>query len=63
VSAGFTTRSLKWYEFAVDLTRDEMTIFVGPDRSARLLEVGVVYADYGTPVIVHAMPARPRFLR
>jgi hypothetical protein len=38
-----------------------LTMFVGPDRAVRLLEVGVVDGDLG-PVIVHAMPARPKFL-
>lgn len=36
---------------------DEMTIFIGPDRTARLLEIGVVDSDDG-PLIVHSMPAR-----
>jgi hypothetical protein len=40
---------------------EDMTMFVGPDRAAQLLEVGVVDGDLG-PVMVHAMPARPRFL-
>jgi hypothetical protein len=31
-------------------------MFIGPDRSARMLEVGVVYGDLA-PVIVHAMKA------
>ncbi|MCD5315264.1 hypothetical protein [Kineosporia babensis] len=39
-----------------------LRMFIGPDRSARLLEVGVVEGDIA-PVIVHAMPARPKFLR
>lgn len=38
-----------------------MTMFVGPDRAAGLLEVGVVSA--ATPVIVHAMVARAKFLK
>lgn len=37
------------------------TMITGPDRSGALLEVGVVDAGDGTPVIVHAQPARPRF--
>lgn len=39
-----------------------MTMLIGPDRVARLLELGVVESDEG-PVVVHAMPARPKFLR
>lgn len=40
-----------------------MVLLVGPGRSGVLLEIGVVPADDGTPVIVHAMNARPKFLR
>jgi hypothetical protein len=41
---------------------DGFTIFVGPDEAANLLEVGVIDSDDG-PIIVHAMPARPKYLR
>ncbi len=37
-------------------------MYVGPDRTGRLLEVGVV-EWYEHLAIVHAMPARPNFLR
>lgn len=40
-----------------------VVMLVGPDRSGGLLEIGVVRSDDGTPVIVHAMRARPKFLR
>ena len=36
-------------------------MFIGPSRSAQLLEVGVVIDDEGVAVI-HAMDARPKFL-
>lgn len=39
-----------------------LTMLVGPSRAAHLLELGVVDSDAG-PVIVHAMPARPKYLR
>lgn len=43
---------------------DGMDMIVGPIRSAAyMLELGVVTAEDGTPVIVHAMPARPKYLR
>jgi hypothetical protein len=32
-------------------------------QSGALLEIGVVRSDDSTPVIVHAMKARPKFLR
>lgn len=41
---------------------DGFTMFIGGDRSGDLLEVGVVDGADG-PVIVHAMPARPQYLR
>lgn len=40
---------------------DDLTMLIGPDRSARLLEVGIATAD-GIDFIVHVMAARPRFL-
>ncbi len=44
-------------------TNDEsVTMFVGPSRSGHPLEVGVVVDDDGE-AIVHAMPARPKFLK
>ena len=39
-----------------------LTMFVGPGRDGTPLEVGVADSDAG-PVIVHAMRARPRYLR
>ena len=39
----------------------ELTMLIGPDRSANLLEVGIATAE-GIDFIVHAMTARPRFL-
>jgi hypothetical protein len=41
---------------------DDLTMLIGPDRAARLLEIGVVSAE-GIEFIVHAMPARDKFLR
>lgn len=40
----------------------DLVLLVGPDRTGRLLEVGVASAE-GFDFIVHAMPARPKFLR
>ncbi|TXI42580.1 MAG: toxin-antitoxin system toxin subunit [Mycobacterium sp.] len=37
-------------------------MLVGPDPSGRLLQVGVATAE-GIEFIIHAMVARPRFLR
>ena len=41
---------------------DGLTMFIGPARDATVLEVGVVDGEDG-PVIVHAMAARPKYLR
>lgn len=40
---------------------DDLTMLIGPDQSARLLEIGVAHAE-SVDFVVHAMPARPRFL-
>lgn len=40
---------------------DELTMLVGPDQAGRMLEIGVAHAE-GIDFIVHAMPARTRFL-
>ena len=41
---------------------DELTMLIGPDTAARLLEIGTAAAE-GIEFIVHAMPARQKFLR
>ena len=41
---------------------DGLVMVIGPDRSGRLLEVGVAMAEDLT-FLVHAMPARAKFLR
>lgn len=42
---------------------DSMTMFIGPDESGVLVEVGLV-EWHGSLAIVHAMrPARPKYLR
>ncbi len=38
-----------------------LVMLIGPDRAGNLYELGVVGSDRG-PVIVHAMPARPKYL-
>jgi hypothetical protein len=41
---------------------DGLTMFVGPARDGTLIEVGVADSTSG-PVIIHAMRARPKYLR
>ena len=43
-------------------TDDDLIMAVGGDDTGRLIEVGFVYAADMTPVIIHAMPARPKYL-
>jgi hypothetical protein len=40
----------------------EVTMFIGPDQRGEPLEIGVIIEDHGV-AIIHAMPARPKFLR
>lgn len=49
-----------WRAFETDDTA--LTMFIGPSRNGAPLEVGVVTDDRGAAVI-HAMPARDKFLR
>jgi len=41
---------------------DDLVMLIGADESGRLLEIGVVTGE-SVDFIVHAMEARPRFLR
>jgi hypothetical protein len=38
-----------------------LTMLIGADSAGNLYEIGVVSSDEG-PAIVHAMPARPKYL-
>lgn len=40
---------------------DDLTMLIGADEASRLLEIGVARGE-GIDFIVHAMPARPKFL-
>jgi hypothetical protein len=41
--------------------RPDFSMIVGPDESARLLEIGVL-ADDDNDYVIHAMPARPKYV-
>jgi hypothetical protein len=41
---------------------DDLVMLIGGDETGRMLEVGVVAAE-GIEFIIHAMPARERFMR
>lgn len=46
----------------VDDNDDGFVMFVGADTSGNLLEIGVIESVDG-PIIIHAMAARPKYLR
>jgi hypothetical protein len=56
--------ALHAWAFAIDAYNvgEGMVMYIGPDRSGALLEVGVV-EWHEVVAIVHAMPARPQFQR
>jgi hypothetical protein len=41
---------------------DDLVMLIGADASGGMLEVGVAQAE-GVAFILHAVPARPRFVR
>lgn len=46
------------------LAMDEgMTMVVGPAQNSQLLEIGFVESADGDLLVVHAMPAREKFLK
>lgn len=54
--------ALHAYAFAVDSFIVGVVMYIGPSRAGRLLEIGAV-EWHDEVAIVHAMPARPKFLR
>jgi hypothetical protein len=44
------------------LELDDLVMLIGPSRAGQLLEIGVSRAN-GIDFIIHAMPARPKFIR
>ena len=44
------------------LQLDDLVMLIGPSRTGQLLEIGVSRAD-GIDFIIHAMPARAKFIR
>ena len=49
-------------EEAVTCPERSQARLIGPDLAGNLFEIGVVSSEEG-PVIVHAMPAREKYLR
>lgn len=44
------------------LQLDDLVMLIGPSRTGQLLEIGVSRAE-GIDFIIHAMPARAKFIR
>jgi len=42
---------------------DELIMVIGPARGGSPLEVGILGPDSDDPVVIHAMPLRPKFQR
>lgn len=42
---------------------DDLTMLIGPAPDGALLEIGVLDIDGDDPVVIHAMPLRPKFYR
>ncbi len=47
---------------AADPRDDHVTLFMGPDQAANLIEVGILSTDDG-PLVIHAMAARTKRFR
>lgn len=56
------TRCANVIAVADDVHDDDVTLFLGPDRAATLIEVGVLATEDG-PLIIHAMTARTQRFR
>lgn len=41
---------------------DDVKLLIGPSRTGALLEIGILNPDSEAPVVIHAMPLRPKFL-
>ena len=39
----------------------DLVMLIGPARDGRMLEIGVLDIDGTDPVVIHAMPLRPKF--
>jgi hypothetical protein len=51
------------HAMAIDDQEDETRLYLGPSRSADLLEVVTIVRDDGSELAIHAMRMRPRYRR
>ena len=42
---------------------EDLTMLIGPASDGALMEIGVLDIDGDDPVVIHAMPLRPKFYR
>ncbi len=45
------------------LMDEDLTMLIGPAPDGSLLEVGILDLEGADPVVIHAMPLRPKFYR
>ena len=51
------------HALAIDDQADDTRLYLGPARSADLLEVATIVRDDGSEVVIHAMKMRPKYRR
>jgi copper oxidase (laccase) domain-containing protein len=51
------------HAMAIDDQNDDTRLYLGPSRSAALLEVVVIVRDDGPELAIHAMPMRTKYQR
>jgi hypothetical protein len=49
------------HALAIDDQDDDTRLYLGPSRSADLLEVVTIVRDDGSELVIHAMRMRPRY--
>jgi hypothetical protein len=49
------------HALAIDDQDDDSRLYLGPSRSADLLEVVTIVRDDGSELVIHAMKMRPRY--
>jgi hypothetical protein len=51
------------HAMAIEDQDDDARLYLGPARSAELLEVVTIVRDDGSELAIHAMPMRPKYGR
>ena len=58
-----TSSTLPNMPWQIDDQDDDTRLYLGPSRSAELLEVVTIVRDDGSELAIHAMPMRPKYQR